>query len=231
MSDEVQSIRSANFIGFLRALTVSWKTVMSGTASVALTFLAIVLPANQYKAALFVAAGVSILWAAYEVWANERNHVVAVSEYLSHPDLLTNIVQCYRSPSPPPRLLLRLDVVNKSPTPVTVKGVKLEIIEGENVHLFKYRENATEDEAQFYVNLLGTSSFAIQKRKLSDLLDEIEAHPLERGIHKSGDLIFIFDDFARFTNPIRLRLTLIDAFGEEHRTEQSLECIDRVWMD
>jgi len=67
----------------MQALMVSWKTRMSGGASVVLAFLAVFLPAKLSKDALFCAAGSCILYAAYGIWAVERNNLAALAESLT----------------------------------------------------------------------------------------------------------------------------------------------------
>jgi len=122
-------------------------------------------------------------------------------------------------------------VVNKSPAPATVTGVKLEIIKDRREYPFSYREDATNDEAPFYVSLLGSNVFATQARQLTDLMKLITSYPLDQGTHKAGSLIFLFDSVPALTNPVQMRLTLTDAYGDEHSVEQEVDYVEGCWMD
>ena len=53
---------------------------LSGVVSIILLFTGLWLPSNQYKDAVFILAGLSVLWAAYSVWVDERNRMLSLSE-------------------------------------------------------------------------------------------------------------------------------------------------------
>lgn len=128
------------------------------------------------------------------------------------------------------KLLLNIDVVNRNDVPVTVKAVNLEIVSNDRVISFRYRENATNTETKLWVEVLYENRHAMQTIATTDLLDVVSTHPLERGIHKSGSLIFRFDELPPSDN-LRVRLTLTDAFGDDHVTGQDVEVIRGVWTD
>jgi hypothetical protein len=225
------AIRPATPVQFFRAITKNTIATLSGAMSIILLFFGLWLPANQYKDAVFIFAGLSILWAAYRVWVDERSRAIEFEKHLDEPNLAATIDQCYQSSQAPLRLLLRLHVVNKSPARTTVKGTQLEIINDDHIERFTYREDATIGDAQFAVTIFGSDMVVTQQRQLTDLLNEVATHPIERGIHKAGDLIFQFDDATEVRDLAKLRLTLVDAFGKEHRTEQDVPVRKGVWLD
>jgi hypothetical protein len=225
------TVPHATFPRFLQSLLVSWKTMMSGAASIILAFLAVYLPAKLSKDALFCAAGICILYAAYETWATERNKLATLSDSLTRPDLRISLHRCYRSSSSTPRFLLDLYVVNNSPAPVTVTEVNLEIVKDGREYPFAYREDSTNDEAPFHVGLLDSNAFTTQARQLTDLMKVITSSPLERGTHRAGSLIFLFDSVPVLTDPVRVRLTLTDAYGDKHSVEQEVAYVEGCWMD
>ena len=95
---KTRMIKPASFFQFFRALTLSWKALMSGVASIALTFIAFFISPQHYKNALLGIAAICILWAAYEVWGNRTksaSHSCTISDLprpsLQNPTLLSFI--------------------------------------------------------------------------------------------------------------------------------------------
>lgn len=70
---------SATPFHFLRAITKDTIAALSGAASILLLFLGLWLPPNLFRDSVFILSGLSVLWAAYRVWADERNNLVALS--------------------------------------------------------------------------------------------------------------------------------------------------------
>jgi hypothetical protein len=127
-----------------------WKDAvgkLSSTGSIAFTILAFVISAREAKYLFGILAGLCVLWASYAVWKVERNRYLDVIKAAEKADLAISIVECYRSWRS--KLLLNIEVVNCSTVSVTVKGVNLEIVSGNQAIPFKYRENATNSEARF----------------------------------------------------------------------------------
>lgn len=214
----------------MRSFFASSFAWMSGGISVVLSVGAVYVSAPLYKLALGIAALCSFFLASYTIWAAERRSAVRYAKYLAKPDLAIEICQCYQDGFGPIRLLLRLQVVNKSPARVTVSGAQLEIIDADRVVGFDYREKAN-FEAVFHVPLLSDPNRCERvTRQLVDLLDETEHEPLERGIHKNGDLIFLFEESNDLSDRARLRLTLTDGLGNKHYVEQNIEVKKRIWV-
>jgi len=71
---------SATPVQFLRAITKDTIAALSGAASILLLFLGLWLPPNLFRVAVFILSGLSVLWAAYRVWADERNKFVTLSD-------------------------------------------------------------------------------------------------------------------------------------------------------
>ena len=68
--------RPANALEFSRVITGHWRTAMSGSASLVLAFLGTILQSSSAKPLFFTAAIGCFFYAAYRVWAYERNKVV-----------------------------------------------------------------------------------------------------------------------------------------------------------
>lgn len=203
---------------------------MSGALSVILAFAGVFTTAPHYKALFFVACALAVGYAAYRIWKSEREESHRLSQYLGQPHFEIEINQCYEFSQPPLKLLLRLHVVNSSVTATTIKGAKLEIIEDGRNEMFTFRESASQT-ATFRVPIVDTNHYVERPTRLEDILDQLEHEPLARGIHRAGDLIFIFDQRTECANPARVRLTLIDAFGNDHSTEQEIEIRQGIWIE
>jgi hypothetical protein len=65
---------------FLKAIANDAVAIFSGIVSVALLFLGLWLPSNDYRVAVFILAGLSVLLAGYRVWADERNRWLSLSQ-------------------------------------------------------------------------------------------------------------------------------------------------------
>jgi hypothetical protein len=124
-----------------------------------------------------------VLAAGYKIWKVERNKYIAVAKAVAKADLAIYIAECFKSWRR--KLLLNIEVVNRSAVSVTVKAVNLEIVLTDRIVPFTYRENATNDEVKFHVEVINENRMALQSAATNDLLDEISSHPLEKGIHKS----------------------------------------------
>src|ERR1017187_4845102 len=85
------AIKPAMPLQFLRAITKNTIATLSGAMSIILLFFGLWLPANQYKDAVFIFAGLSILWAAYRVWVDERSRAIEFEKYLDEPNLAATI--------------------------------------------------------------------------------------------------------------------------------------------
>jgi hypothetical protein len=219
---------TANLKEYATALWTGAVGKLSSIGSIVFTVLAFIISAREAKYAFAILAGLCVLWAGYEVWKVERNRYIEVIKAAAKADLAISIVECYRSWRS--NLLLNIEVVNRSAVSVTVKGVNLEIVSGNQTIPFKYRENATNSEARFVADVINENRQVLQVRSTQDLLDEISGHPLERGVHKSGCLIFRFDKLPA-TDVLLLRLTLTDAFGDKHTTAEDVTTIKGVWSD
>jgi hypothetical protein len=223
------TIKRASLAEFLIAVIHHTKASLSGGGSVILTTIGYYIRPRAAKPLFFVAAFLCFLYACYEVWAAERNEIVSIKQAKLEANLVSSIQRCYEGANS--NLLLHIDVVNTRPVAVTVKGVNLEVVtaDGHTVP-FQYREKAN-GVWDFHVTLLGTSQRVGQPDELHDLLDQISVSPLELGTHKSGSLIFQFEDGTQFDHPLKLRLTLTDAFDHLHTSDQEVECVKGVWMD
>jgi hypothetical protein len=219
---------AASLREYAAALWTDAVAKLSSTGSIVFTILAFIVSAKQAKYLFAVLAGLCILGASYKLWKVERNRYIEAVKAGTKPDLAIIIERCYETWRR--KLLLDVNVVNRSTVSVTVKAVNLEIILNDRIIPFAYRESATNSEAQFSVEVLYENRRAMQTRAIRDLLDEISENPLERGIHKSGCLIFRFDELPT-ADVLRLRLTLTDAFGEKHITEEDVTTIKSVWAD
>jgi hypothetical protein len=219
---------SASLREYAAALCAHWVTLLAGIGSIVFTVVTLIVPSWQAKYASVLLAVICALGASYKLWKVERNRYIETTKALAKPNLAPTIERCYESHSR--KLLLDIDVVNRSTVSVTVKAVNLEIVLIDRIIPFSHRENATNSETQFYVEVLNENRRAMQSRSISDLLDEISEHPLERGTHKSGCLIFRFDELPP-TDALKLRLTLTDAFGDKHITEEDVTTIKAVWAD
>lgn len=187
-----------------------------------------------YSFAVF--AVLAFCYGAFRAWLTER---VSLEEKTADLDLFRNeadisveIVKGYLSNSLPREIMLGVRVVNRTDCSVTIPQVNLEIIKDGKLIPFFGRFNATKPDARFLVKEIFAGEDIrrrIHTRPTHDLFDSLVDTPLERGMHRYGEMIFTFDPSIKIDNAERFRLTFTDALGKQHQTEQDVTLTENVW--
>ena len=74
------AIKPASPWQLIRAIAKDTTARLTGGASIILLFFGILTPPNLYRDAVFILSGLSVVWAVYKVWADERNRLLSLSE-------------------------------------------------------------------------------------------------------------------------------------------------------
>ncbi|MDE3161978.1 MAG: hypothetical protein KGL64_01860 [Acidobacteriota bacterium] len=118
-------------------------------------------------------------------------------------------------------LLMRVFVVNKSTSPITIQRIEAEAeLDGVWVKLrpsdlSHYADKKVEDRK---LANTGLRNLAIKKMPLDDLWNKLKEQPLSRGVHKEGWLAFELqvDPEHIEKNKVNFRLTIIDSLDGRH---------------
>jgi hypothetical protein len=181
-------------------------------------------------AALLLCNGAFLAWSAEHQLVEEKT--AKLESFRTEADIGIEIVKGYLSNSLPRDIMLGIRVVNRRDCRVTIPQVNLEIIRDGKSIPFLGRFNATKPDARFLVReeIIGEGiRQRIHKRSTHDLFDSLVDIPLERGMHRYGEMIFTFDPSIKINISERFRLTFTDALGKTHSTEEEVGLTENVW--